>query len=83
MKSKDSNSKKSVSYQKNDGRGHARPSFFWYDNDKDLKVCFLVTRVNFGVFPGLLLGNNREYQEQLEQMLKSVNLTNGCGVMVT
>ncbi len=33
MKSKDSNSKKSVSYQKKDGRG--------YDNDKDLKVCFL------------------------------------------
>ncbi len=27
-KSKDSNSKKSVSYQKKDGRGHARPSFF-------------------------------------------------------
>ncbi len=25
---------KSVSYQKEDGRGHARPSFFWYDNDK-------------------------------------------------
>ena len=20
--------------------------FFWYDNDEDLKVCFLVTRVN-------------------------------------
>ncbi len=32
---------KSVSYQKKDGRGHASPSFFWYDNDKDLKVCFL------------------------------------------
>ncbi len=39
----DSNSKKSVSYQKKDGRGHARPSFFWYGNDKDVKVCFLVT----------------------------------------
>ncbi len=72
-----------MSYQKKDGRGHVRPSFFWYDtdflenmiyevksyffalysqnglaspifwapsitndNDKDLKVCFLVTRVN-------------------------------------
>ncbi len=33
MKSKDSNSKKSVSYQKKDGRGHACPSFFWYDTD--------------------------------------------------
>ncbi len=38
MKSKDSNSKKSVSYQKKDGCGHTRPSFFWYDNDKDLKM---------------------------------------------
>ncbi len=45
MMSAESNSKKSVSYQKKDGRGHARPSFFWYDNDKDLKVCFLVTHV--------------------------------------
>ncbi len=36
---------KSVSYQKKDGRSHARPSFFWYDNDKDLKVCFFMTRV--------------------------------------
>ncbi len=45
MKSKDSNSKKSVSYQKKDGCGHVCPSFFRYDNDKDLKVCFLVTCV--------------------------------------
>ncbi len=22
--------------KKKDGHGHARPSFFWYDNDKDL-----------------------------------------------
>ncbi len=36
---------RSVSYQKKDGRGHARPAFFWYDNDKDLKVCFLATHV--------------------------------------
>ncbi len=43
-------SKKSVSYQKKDGRGHARPSFFWYDNDNDLKVCFLVTRVIIMMF---------------------------------
>ncbi len=40
MKSKDSNSKKSVSYQKKDGCGHARPSFFWCDNDKDLIGLF-------------------------------------------
>ncbi len=33
--------KKSVSYQKKDGRGHDNDK----DNDKDLKVCFLVTRV--------------------------------------
>ncbi len=26
-------SKKSVSYKKNGGHGHAHPSFFWYDND--------------------------------------------------
>ncbi len=45
MMSAESNSEKSVSYQKKDGRGHGRPSFFWYDNDKDLKVCFLMTRV--------------------------------------
>ncbi len=38
---------KSVSYQKNDGRGHTRQSFFWYDNDKDLKVCFLVMHVTW------------------------------------
>ncbi len=25
--------------------GYARPSFFWYENDKDLKVCFLVTQL--------------------------------------
>ncbi len=25
--------RKPVSYQKKDGRGHARPSFFWYDTD--------------------------------------------------
>ncbi len=36
--SAESNSEKSVSYQKKDGFGHVRPSFFWYDNDKDLKV---------------------------------------------
>ncbi len=35
-----------MSYQKKDGRGHARPSFFWYDKDKDVKVCFLVTCVS-------------------------------------
>ncbi len=47
MKSNNSNSEKSVSYQKKDGRGHARPSFFWYDNDKDFKVCFLMTHLNY------------------------------------
>ncbi len=47
MMSAESNSEKSVSYQKNDGRGHVRSSFFWYDNDKDFEVCFLVSRVNY------------------------------------
>ncbi len=32
-----------LTYQKTDGRTWLRPSFFWYDNNKDLKVCFLVT----------------------------------------
>ncbi len=49
MMSVESNSEKSVSCQKKDGRGgHVRPSFFWYDTDKDLKVCFLVMCVMFG-----------------------------------
>ncbi len=26
-------------------KGHARPSFFWYDNDKDLKARFVVTHL--------------------------------------
>ncbi len=38
---------KSVSYQKKDGRGHACPSFFWHDNNKDLKVCFLMMRIKY------------------------------------
>ncbi len=29
--------------QNKDGHGHGHPSFFWHDNDKDLKVCFLLT----------------------------------------
>ncbi len=45
MMSAESYSEKSVSYQKKDGHGHACPSVFWYDNDKDLKFCFLVTRI--------------------------------------
>ncbi len=35
----------SLSYQKKDGRAWPHPSFFWYDNVKDLKVCFLVTHL--------------------------------------
>ena len=34
-----------VSYPKKDGHGHALPSFFGYDKDKDLKVGFLVTQL--------------------------------------
>ncbi len=34
-----------MSYPKKDWQGHVRPSFFWYDSDKDLKVCFLVTHL--------------------------------------
>ena len=51
MKSKDSNSKKSVSYQKKDGCGHVRPSFFWHDNDKDLQVCYLMTHIIYSYTP--------------------------------
>ena len=47
MKSKDSNSKKSLSYQKKDGHDQVRPSFFWYDIDKDLGVCFHVTCMSY------------------------------------
>ncbi len=49
MMSAESNSEKSVSYQKKDGHGHACSFFFWYDNDKDLKVCFLVTCIRESV----------------------------------
>ncbi len=62
--SAESNSEKSVSYQKKDGRGHARPSFFWYDNDKDLKVYFLVKRV---ICPSL--GDNISEQRKPSQPL--------------
>ncbi len=65
MKSKDSYPKKSVSYQKKDGRSHARPSFFWYDNDKDLKVCFLVTHVNLATISGHQSGREAGRAPQL------------------
>ncbi len=35
----------SVSYQKNNWRVPARHFFFWYENDKDLKACFPMTRL--------------------------------------
>ncbi len=53
MISAESDSEKSVSYQKKDGHGQAHPSFFWYDNDKDVKVCFLVTHLKwYDLFAG-------------------------------
>ena len=45
---------KSVSCQKKDGCGHTRPSFFWHDNDKGIKVCFLVMRVIYCPKIGLI-----------------------------
>ena len=51
-------SEKSVSYQKKDGCGYARPSFFWYDNHKDLKVGFLVMRVTSIRLCCMLIANN-------------------------
>ena len=38
----------SVSYPTKIGRAPARPSFFGYGNDKELKVCFLMMRVECG-----------------------------------
>ncbi len=63
MMSAEANSERSLSYQKKDERGHARPSFFWYDNDKDLKVCLLVTRVLS--FQWELLQNNTTIQSNI------------------
>ena len=57
MKSKDSNFKKSASYQKKDGRSHARPRFFWYDNDKDLKIYFLVAHITIISFVSMTTDN--------------------------
>ncbi len=37
-------SKKSVSYQKKDGRAGPRPPFFWYDNDSGHKEPFRGTQ---------------------------------------
>ena len=56
MMSAESNSEKSVSCQKKDGHSHACPSFFWYDNDKNFKVCFLMTRVTFQLVSESVLG---------------------------
>ncbi len=81
MKSKDSNSKKSVSYQKKDGRGHTCPSFFWYDNDKD-KVSFLVTHIIFGSYVRSLCSSklSSETQDsityQISENYTSANKTN-------
>ncbi len=42
--------KSCVSYQITEGHGHGRPSFFWYDNDKDLKVSFFAMCVLYTYF---------------------------------
>ncbi len=47
-----------MSYQKKDGHGHVQPSFFWYDNDKDLKVCFLMAHVILSKLDELGLAKN-------------------------
>ncbi len=57
---------KSVLCQKKDGRGHACHSFFWYDNDKDLNVCFLVTRVI--LFACTAVKDKSLVLEELEQL---------------
>ncbi len=63
MMSAESNSKKLVSYQKKDGRVHAHPSVFWYDNDKDLKVCFLVMCIIYLVL--LLVERCQSHRESI------------------
>ncbi len=47
------------------GCGHARQFLFWYDNDEDLKVCFLVTHVSLSL---LVLGRLREHDHNYYSM---------------
>ncbi len=68
---------KSVSCQKKDGRGHARRSFFWYDNDKDLKVCFLVTCVTCLTLISLSLCYSQGFTSQ-QLLTTSRMLTHHC-----
>ncbi len=51
FKKKTEKFKKSVSYQKKDGDGHACPSLFWYDNDTGHKGPFCVTPPIFAFEP--------------------------------
>ncbi len=65
MMSAESNSVKSVSYQKKDGC----PSFFWYDNDKDLKVYFfcLVSDPFSRYFQDNVVYDYEEFDEEYEE----------------
>ena len=56
---------KSVSCQKNDGNGQARPSFFWYDNDKDLLRSVFSWCAVMRVKSGKLSWRWRLYQSRL------------------
>ncbi len=61
----------SLSYQKKDGRGQARPSFFSFDNYKDLKVCFLVARARQTIILGVY-DNKEEGLQHLVSLLTQV-----------
>ena len=58
---------KSVSYQKKDGHGHVHPSFFWYDNDKDLLVYFLMTHIILRY--SFVVSYTTKYDENCEKLL--------------
>ncbi len=88
MKSKESNSKKSVSYQKKDGRGHARASFFWYDSNRDLKACFLVTHVKYAlilqdILPQLEAHIRRQSETLGVQYISTTDVVQNIPVTIT
>ncbi len=58
-----------VSYQKKDWRGPAHQSFVWYDNDKDIKVCFPVAGLN----KSLLAGSGDNQHGGLPAQLRQLN----------
>ncbi len=59
-----------MSYQKKDGSGHARPSFFWYDNNKGFKALIgeftvIVMEWPFPHIPHLFYSSFKEFKRQI------------------